>query len=290
MAFDPMSFVIGQQAGKSGGSSGGGGSLPAGAYWKQIQPLVPVNKEHIFFVFNDVLYLCTKTSDGSGFAIYKFSDEKYTFVTQVTNTYLYPTIACELNGKVHLFVSNASYHYVFDGTTITKMSNLSGSPYSGDFFVFNGTIYASYLNDTYQWNESSDTWTVSDLFPSGYKAENKGIFLVHNNELYSIGDNITSKQICKYENQSMVKILDMPVYASGSTVSYEKGKVYYIHDVFSPTDIYCYDIESNTIQKVGSVPNPGGTPTRGYMYNGRYRLYGGSDEYRNHIELYEVTE
>lgn len=170
---NPANFASKISAIETGGSSGGGSSLPAGGYWKPWDVRTPNTKVGKHFVLNNELYLHQSTSTSYVYPIYKYENGAYTIV--VADTYdnatygwnLTPAYrAIEFNGKVHFMGDSMTRHSTWDGAT--EYANLNALPFSitnNGVCVYQGDLYISNTSGSsdygiYKWIEATDTWEL----------------------------------------------------------------------------------------------------------------------------------
>lgn len=254
MAFDPLSFIIGQQTAKSGGGSGGG-ALPAGIYLSAPPERVPNTYRGKRFWLNGELYATSVDVAGEGYLsrIYKWNGSSWTLLLSKTGSYgisdtLIDSVGWlgfEYNGKFHFF--DARHHAVFDGTTFTVLNVFKLGTYNrtnDDAFIWQGKLYA-YDSDNYilgEWDESSDTWTTVTTFTTSPKPSGA---VVVNNELYFI----YSKKLYKYTDGALTEIgtlVDSPTLLWAMN-----GNLYYTKKFSTYVAWYKYNIATNESVKLG---------------------------------------
>ena len=265
---DVLSYVIGVQAGKksgggSGGSGGGGGgALPPGVYYENDGMGIPRARDKSFFPFNGNTYCLSADNAASaykaGTTIYRYDGASWVSVVATPDMSYsaaqgpYAFFGGELNGKIHIKASKT--HYVFDGTTLTKLNDLP----SGELklFIDGGKLMGTYSNNYYEWDETTDAWTlITVTTPSGVLIK----------DLWTVGNNTYAsdynKKHYRFNNNAWedtgVVLGGFPDRTNHCVIG---NKLYYYRS-YTATDtvnrqapLYCIDYETMTETKAGSVP------------------------------------
>ena len=183
----------------------GGGSLPAGAYWESLDIPYPSLNLQSWFSFQGELYafIGSYTTNCDITSISKYSNGTWSSVVSGINiTFANPDNVpfVEYNGKIHLYGSDSKSHYVFDGSTITRMNEIPDRLVDNSMFVQDGLLKAySYANGkAYFWDESTDTWTEEATPGSNdayYEFFNiSGVIYVYgSNKFYTYSDGVLSE-------------------------------------------------------------------------------------------------
>lgn len=229
---DITSFVLGYKKGKaSGGSGGGGGSLPAGMYFTASSNKSPTNYRHKRFMYNGELYATWYNAAGSGYAnrLSKWNGSAWESVLSSQLSTMDGTNwgACEYNGKMH-FIEGKS-HYVFDGTTFTKSTDLPAMGY-GDPVIYQGKIvtYVGSEGSLYEWDDTNSVWvSMAKLANNSYTyyapfTYNDTLYLEESNKLY-IYDNGVMTEVASVSGGSD----NWRIY-NGKAVSFKFGKAYFV--------------------------------------------------------------
>ena len=272
---DITSFVLGLQKGKSMGGSGGG-SLPDGVYFSHATNLKASSDRPYIFELNGVKYcIVNNTSSNMTYTFYKWENNEWVIAL---DTFLGSSYAdfnpfggysgrIEYNGKYHFFGSEKSSHYVFDGTTITRMADLPYTNYNDAVAVFNGNLLIPLMSSGYnggylhQWNEATDTWTKIG-------SEQVGRLFVVNGELYGWDTALTdSANFVKYENGTFTTVMPNP-YKQTQYIKVYNGFVYLLGN--SPTvnssynykQIWKVDLNNLTSKCVGELITSSSSLTR----------------------------
>lgn len=274
--FDGLGKVTVEVAGS------GGGSLPAGVYWQQIEPYAPYNFSNYFFTFQGNLCVISKTaSSADTYVVYRHDGDVWTAISGTITLLYAPNWVIERNGKLHIFCGTS--HYIYGGSTTTRKENTPGSDSycerNGDLFAYK---YGS-VSLLYRWDEGTDTWTDSGLVKQTSYTDGELFF--HNDELY------------RYDFNSLYKCVDgawiqKKSFTKNNTncVLYVAGKVY-LAPSGSVSNVYSYDIDNDVFADlgIGAYVGSGGYL---YEYNKTARMAGGSNTQRcNYImHIIEATK
>ena len=286
---DPI--LVADMAAKIESISGGGGSLPAGAYWKSTG-IAPPNKYYqSYFTLNGELYCATVSFTGNGNinSLYKYSNDAWVAVS--TETQLSGmTPLCEkieYNNRVHIMGGDSKTHYIFDGTGApARAADLPNLVSNSAICVCGGKMYAYsyYDGGMYVWDEVSDTWTLEATVGSKYSYYYLAV----------IGGNIyaaRNQNVYIYEGGTFVQ--KGTLLKSNSTKFRVIGNyIYYVYGTLSntPYTITRYDVATDTNTSLGYLPNDG--VINGLIeYNGQpFYWFGDNTDGFNSMLLYEVTE
>lgn len=275
----------------------GGGSLPAGIYWRNDYDNVklPNSYEQRFVVYNGYLYSIGFTSTTSSskniLAFRKYDGSSWTEMARVTLDgtlnwlYIDPMV---YNGKIHLVGAySRTNHVVYDDENgAVKLNAVPATPSdngSRNTFVDDGKLKFFGGNDynVYAWDESTDTWT------SEVKLQNGCTFFDCNGEAYYQ----RSGKIYKYHNgvstefgtTAMSFLMDRKVVGEF---------VYTMANSSFGNTIYRIDLQTGEEVFLGRAP--GGTSDTNYYslvyYDGKLRLMGANGTKQESIAMYEVTE
>ena len=254
----------------------GGGSLPAGGYFEQISPAVPLGSASQHFLLNGELYYAGGSS--GLYSFYKFVNGAYE--TILTDQQMYSGInnVIEYKGRVHFF--HNAYHYTFDGTAVTKETNLPRE--LSKPIVVNGKLYA-YSNSGYcVYDDASGTWIETGMLDD----YNYGLYEV-NGELYTFNFSDLYKVDLTSGVATKIKTCDFSIFSAYVSAS---GDWCLCGDNTGYKQWYTYDVEKNDL-----VPRYFGIPLGiyfyHYVYNGEDRFGGNtSGFYRMHVRLHIVKE
>lgn len=262
MAFDVLSFLIGRQTAKgSGGGSSGGGSFPKGVYFEAVNMPFVNNFFQQWFELNGELYCMTLPYlfAGSDIVTYKYVNGAWTEIIAKTNFVMLSPNRwnfIEHNGKMYMFGGGSACYLVFDGTSITKITeNVPGELSRYNVCMCNEKLFV-YCEDTgtlYHLDLNTNTWTeemklASNTTTSYYIFSVNGkLYGFLNYEVYHI--DVENSQIIKigrlqhsFGNNIMIK-------TEGNCLYYLAGqgnnkKAAYINK---------YNVEDNTEEFVGYV-------------------------------------
>lgn len=276
--------------------AGAGGGLEPGGYWtqKSLRPVYSYAKRRV--TLNGVDYLINRNSSGSGSSVnvYKIENGVYTMVTSSATCYCNHSSmnAVELNGVLHLIDSSASYHHVFNGTTITKKENLPSSANGICAFVHNNELYCHMGNDGfYKWDESTDSWSLTySIVPEKYSSYwvfwyNGNYYMMTKKNLYRI-----------YLDEStfeLVKTLAINSNIPASNVGFvltQSGILYFIAGTSntSGASLYKYDITNDVLTYLCELPYMGAVGL--YIENGNICILDNGSSSKTDLVLHEVTE
>ena len=275
MGFDTISYVMGMNAAKGSGSSGGGtggASFPEGVYFENDGMGVPTKYYRYIYEKNGTLYSVARTSDGNSptysAKLYKYADGAWTALVTAsefrwscfTN---YNCFQCVINGKTHFL--GGSNHGVIDEENGT-LTNLNYAPASLNYFIDNNRLFGESSGKFYSWDESTDTWTQEGT--SSFST--RRCFTINN------------KGYCTYRSSGIVKLYefdnmswkDTGVVLVGDAVRpfVVGSKLYYIYS--SSNNQYmlaCFDADTMTDRALGTVPYFGGAYCVFVYFNNKLR-------------------
>lgn len=154
-----------------GGSSGGGGTLSTGVYLSASDIKNPTNYRHRRFMFNGTLYASASNLAGAGYlnVLYRWNGTaweqllKSSSSTAGINNINIDSVGwkcAEYKGKLHMI--DAKLHAVFDGTNITKSTDLPNSDCTicvcnGKLYVYSNTYSCKSL---YEWDDANNAWNT----------------------------------------------------------------------------------------------------------------------------------
>ena len=242
--FDGLGKVTVEVAGS------GGGSLPAGLYWEHANTKRLSKFTQRQFTFNGDIYLFSVPYTGSGSDIiaYKLTDGDW--INVVPQTRLYTSMIggkmTEYDGKLHLFTNKI--HYVFDGTSFTRLNDLPENVVS--CVVFNGQLL-THSNDNekiYVWDKSADAWNLYAETGTGrYRSH---YMFVYNGELYSY----LSKNFYKLTDGKWVHN-NVTTEKSYTFLYAFNGVCYLYHNgANNALQIAKYDPSTNLVSEIGKMP------------------------------------
>lgn len=259
----------------------GGGSLPAGGYYEQIHPNMPLNFQGRHFVFKGELYLIQRTaSSGDVCNIYKFINGEYTPVlTGVTVLYGYACNAIEYNGVMH-FIFN-SYHYVFDGTSVTELTRPSKEILNPA--VIDGKLYGYTTDGFWEWDDANGTWIQRNVLKgynyTPFKANGK-TYIIQYKVLYEV--DLTSGTF------KQIKTFDSYLYYLYTSASGEV--ILGIDSATSNYPRYAYDVEKDELTLL-YYDILSRNYLKHYTYNGEDRFdCSQSGMYNAHLRLHTAKE
>ena len=231
--------------------SGGGGSFPPGLYFESDGIGAPQQKNKTYFTYNDTTYCISLINSYSsykiGAEIYKYENGAWALVTQDANMHYFAgqgsgAFIGILNGKAHLKASY--YHYVFDGTTITTLTNF---PSNVKVFIADGKLMYYYRSEFYLWDEATDTWTLE-----GTTSYSPHTFWSVGGKLYAT-DN--SNKMYVYNNKTLEDTgFVFGGYRYGFCVIGDKVYTYDMTTVNRQCSLYILDCEAMTETKIGVFP------------------------------------
>jgi hypothetical protein len=268
------------------GGSGGGGSLPAGAYWEAL-PIPYVNVyQQMWFEFNGVLYAIINGTSGNGAIryVYKYINNTWTLVEDLgtTNPNISTTLRppIEYNGKMHFF--NNIIHTTFDGVSIVQKNNIPKKVYGVSQYVFvqdeklkvqseSGTVYV--------WDEASDTWSEEKTLSVTYAD-----FFTLNGVVYAF----SNKNVYIYSGGTLTQFATLDVYFRSPGIQ-KDNKVYFYDYSGKARDLYEFDPATKVTRKIGAMPFTG-TSVPITMYDNKIALISYELSYPATFVLHEVTE
>lgn len=250
MAFDVLSFVMGQKVGKASGGGTGGGSLPAGIYMTPYITGTNTQYPNRIFTLNGEIYTAGTVyyHDGNINFILKWNGSGWSTVAGSTasgasiiigNNYACDSI--EFNGKRHFYTYGR--HYGFDGSSVIQYADVNSSiNFSSYYAVFNNELYISNAGKLYRWNEADDTLTTlltydSSSYPKSYQifATTKHLYVVWS-ALYI------------YENGALNEVAATPN-KFNATYKVIGNDVYYINGNI----VYKYNLDTFEGKEMGSI-------------------------------------
>lgn len=255
---DILSFALGMKLGA--GKGAGGGSLPAGAYWKQMAPPTKPNCGGRYFDFNGKTYFVARTVASTSQAgtgnreVYLVENDAYTLVTEGTafphDSSMRKIAIIEYGGKIHM-LGERTGHMVWDGSAFARAATMPYEVNSKCAAVWNGELYLfSFYNGCYlfKWVEATDTYEVICQIKTN--APNKystGNLFVKDGNLYLSAQ----KSLYVYENGNftLLRTSDITI---GNTFSLFDGK--YIWSAETSNRLYKYHIDTNTYDDYGPLP------------------------------------
>lgn len=271
--------------------AGGGGSLPAGAYWEVLAiPYQNVYRQK-WVEFNGALYaFINGTSGNSGFRyIYKYQNNAWSKVydagslLSIGNANLLEPV--EYNGKLHLYGGSTNKHYTFDGVSFVTKNALPGTISDGyrAMFVQDGKLKAhcGSTKTVYTWNEASDAWSAE-----GNVNDDDGHYFVINGVVYVFeGINVWT-----YKDGVRTKYATLALSPRGCGVE-KNGKVYYINgnSTVSAQKLYEFDPETKAVREVGAIPTMGSSKVLS-VCDHRIAFMSYECSFASTIVLHEVTE
>lgn len=254
MAFDVLSFVMGQKAaGGSGGS--GGGTLPAGVYLTSSPWPQPTNYRYKIYKLNGKIYAGSGNTTSAGYLNYwhEYNEETNTWTelfaatssNGIADSYLdsYNTVGVEYNGKLHIFSNKR--HAVFDGTTFVASTTLPADMPKP--VVHQGKLWV--ISDDnkkiYEWDETTATWTEKGAFsfyPDNAFVVNDNLYVTNSTNVYRYNDDGTvSKVMTLSESLNKFFVIDNKVFAFRS---------------FNQTPkLYKIDVSAGTETAIGRLPS-----------------------------------
>lgn len=275
---------------------GGGGSLPAGIYWRQDDMVLPIHYGQRFFTFNGSLYLhawSAKSSSGDHY-VYKYENEQWVnkFTFAYISRFSIDLTAFEFNGKVH-FIGQSYYHSTYDDESgPVALNDLPKSVYGYACFVHDGKLKAHNgdVDTLYVWDEATDSWSVEASFGENYSYR---AFAVYNNFVYSY----CKGKIYAYSNGELTYLYDVSNYISGWSPLFAVGKYLYVNRGAHGGDyLYKIDLENGNSFFLGRIlrwASGNGRAKLRYIDGYGIRLHGcdysAPDTFFNLI-MHEVTE
>lgn len=246
MAFDIVSFIMGQQSASGGGGGGGGADT---IYVIATGHAMP-NENYLqrWFMYNNSLYaVANQNNMNSVVDFYKYENDAWTKIVSSFNLGLARMYTShqfvEYNGKIHISYSGAGgmiKHAVFDGTTVTLLNDYPATQHW--IAVYKEKLIAAVSGYVYEWDEETDTWNqvmANDSIKADY-------LVVIGDNLYQYEWNRLNKidiSAGTYENIFTTSKLLNIIYQSGSNIyGYHNGDM-----------LYKYDIENNVESYVGRI-------------------------------------
>lgn len=267
---------------------GGGGGLPAGIYWKQVtQSVAGAGSANTTFFYNGKQYAWAKaTTSSSKYSLYRLDDGLWTqVVSDYFSNYGYYFSFIEFGGKMHFLGGDATYHYIFDGATVTTMKSLPNAAPAKSAFVLEDTLYIKTNNaGIYKWIESSDTWEAVTV--TGYPTKLNGYETAHvyNGDVYIFGYGKLYK--INWSNLTCEQIESSLPSTSGAKNA-QLGQYLYATNNYL---LYRYDLVTRSLSTVGYLP-VNANYTHLYTFSGELGIYGPNDYARGlNAIMHEVTE
>lgn len=244
--------------------AGGGGSLPAGIYWRVDSLKVPNAYRQKWFMYNGVLHAWTLTATGltgsNTVNVYKYVDGawKSTVTAATLNRYGFVSVSfVEFGGKVHVIGAEAKEHYTYDEINgVVRKNDIPNGVSVGAVFVQDGKLKSHSANDgkVYVWDESADTWATEAKIADAYIYY---YFYTVDNVTYACGGKWNACKVNVYENGALTEKCALPnsVYMKGGCVI--GARIYSVYDGYSTTcgTLYAYDTETNTLAELGNAPD-----------------------------------
>lgn len=275
-------------------SGGGGGSLPAGAYWRGALPKPPSTYYQKWVYFNGVLYAFSSVgANGSSRAnIFKYADGAWvTVLSDVVSGV--GTISSgqfvEYNGALHVFGAETKNHKIFDGRTYSDGVALPSAVATGGGALWNNKLWAhSYSDSTlYYFDEETQTWVADAVLDSSGFYDYHYPF-AYNNELYLVN----KAKLYKYIGNTKVEVAtfaNKPVNGIWLTV---KGNCLYYFSTFTgngPNTFNKFNLETLEETMLGYF---GGAINGGFFdTSGQISLLSGQDNSGWALNImHEVTE
>lgn len=234
----------------------GGGGLEPGVYFKRNE--IPCHGKYYqyWMWFNGGLF-CFRlpfTGNGSQYEIYKRTDNKWTKIVEKTIMYGLGN-PININGKLHLV--GFKNHCVFDGETITVLSDMPASNFSDggrSAFLYEGKIHAFSFNVEYEWNESNDTWTLVRTH-SNINAYNSVYTFTSNGEIYAF----TTGKVYHYSSGTLTELASLSTSHSLLCVCNEVAYFIYRKEYSDEkSEVHIFDPSTALARKVGTYSQYGG--------------------------------
>lgn len=251
-------------------SSSGGGSLPAGLYWEQANMVFPSGiSQFYYFTFANKLHCMGLTSTAETYNLYEINGNE--FIEKATGLYILNVGSgpMEYNGKIH-FLGGGGYtqHFVYDGTTLTKLNDVNYGAAKTDFFVYDGKLMYFYQNKFWEWNEASDTWTRSTTISKPSDVIVAKAFEA-NGEIYLL--DYSNNKLFKYISGTFVEVGQFVNKYAYNLFTHIDGFVYHLYSS-SGSAINVYKLDCATYEDVliGQVPH---LPTGAAAYSWEGKLH-----------------
>lgn len=256
MAFDILSFVMGQQTAKgSGGSGGGGGELP-GVYWTVDAVPFKNNFYQKWFKLNGEQYCVTLPYAGNGneWIIYKYSNNVWTEIVPETLVFVLNdrTLVIEYEGEIHFIAHDvsSSNHWIFNGATLTRKTDIQGKP-TGACIHQNELCVALFDGTVHKWNKDSDSWEqVANLGMTNKYFE---LCLV-SGELYANYYTFPNQVLLKIENEAVTEIA---TFVKGKNIFTVRNKtiIYFAEPIYRGAwEVMAYNTETGEDILLGYAP------------------------------------
>ena len=222
----------------------GGGGLEPGVYFKRYEIPCYGSYYQYWMWFKGELY-CFRlpfTGAGTQHEVYKRTDNTWTKIVEKTVVEGLDN-PININGRLHLI--GYKYHRVFEGETITGLSDMPNSDFKGTgAFLYEGKLRAFSNNVEYEWNESNDEWAIVATHSIISKYFTPNVFTI-NGEIY-----VHASSIYIYSNGTLTEVLEA---ASYIYLCVRNNVAFFLNG----NSLYIYDQTTNSFRKVGYFPNYG---------------------------------
>lgn len=271
---------------------GGGGSLPAGVYWKPKNIAMKNGNKKSLVPYHGNLYIFGSKSATDTYleGVYKYNGSGWDTILSGQNI-SYPIPGSiryvEYHGKLHMIgMEDYKLHYTFDGTSIATMNEFPNGASYWALFVQNDKLKFYSVKDgkVYVWNEAADTW--SEEANTGKQYSYLSFFTI-NGAVYAVD----SSKVYTYNGSTLTQVATWNAQPSiccshGDCIYSMKSQSY------RPFALVEFNTKTNTVRDVGDLPYS--SSYSGYSlfsYEGNlchYSNYSGS--YAGLNALYEVSE
>lgn len=235
----------------------GGGGLEPGVYFKRYEIPCYGSYYQYWMWFKGELYCFRLPYKGLGndYEVFKYENGAWSKIVEKIGIYGLAN-PININGKLHLV--GFMYHRVFDGETLTVLSNMPASNFSDSgysAFLYKGKLRAFSYNVEYEWNESNDTWEVVSTHSILSPYSSPDVFTV-NGEIY-VHD---APKIYIYSNGTLTEVANT---GSGYTYMGTYNDVAY----FRGSTINVFDPATNSLRSVGYNPSYGRYKVNQILYS-----------------------
>lgn len=274
--------------------AGSGGGFPAGLYWTFGDYATPNQYEQTWFTYKGELYAITGAYENAGNTInvYKLSAGKWVAVISSGTVAGFSQSASwsyiEYGEVIHM-IGRSTWHYVFDGTTITEKNKIPQAVSDGAAFIQDGKLKAYAYSDgnVYAWDDNTDTWTIEANINSSsdylmFISDGANAYCTYKKNLHKY-ENGALTLIGTYESGIKPKILFNSKFYAAYEESYSTNNIY-------RTKWYKINPQNDAVEFIGYGPKRA-IDIRTVVWNNQILvIFGGWKEKMNVAVMHEVSE
>lgn len=259
----------------------GGGSLPAGCYWKLFPKRPDFYVCKMFFRYGKVHFWTKASTSDTKYDIYVYENGAYTQIATDIMSVQYDTMI-EYNGMLHI-ISEVGNHYMLDENW--SYISLTTHNYGGvktPAFIMDGELYKKDKTNFYKWIEASDTWEAVTI-TNCPTTTNMHWLCVHNRNVFIVGAGTIYK--VDWDAKTCTTVATGIPSSSGKNSAVVCGDYIFFH---ANNKLYKYDINENVYELVDFLPH---YIVELYVNDGHVCVSGTTTNTSVvHMELHEVTE